>query len=52
LLNETLFSSLAHARAVLADWRVDYNRTRPHSALGNIPPEAFAEKIRLAEAAA
>ena len=33
LLNETLFSSLAHARAVLAEWRLDYNTIRPHSSL-------------------
>ena len=26
------------SRAALAAWRVDYNGTRPHSALGNIPP--------------
>lgn len=52
LLNETLFSSLAQARIVLAAWRADYNASRPHSALGNIPPAAFAEKMRLAEAAA
>ena len=30
LLNETLFPSLAHARAMLADWRDDYNIDRPH----------------------
>ena len=52
LLNETLFSSLAQARAVLAEWRRDYNRERPHSAIGNIPPALFAEKIRLAQEAA
>lgn len=52
LLNETLFSSLTQARAVLAEWRQDYNRTRPHSALGNVPPALFAEKIRLAQEAA
>jgi putative transposase len=28
LLNETLFSSLAHARAVLTEWRLDYNTIR------------------------
>jgi putative transposase len=28
LLNETLFRSLAHSRAVLETWRTDYNRTR------------------------
>ena len=33
VLNETLFRSLAHARAVLAAWRRDYNEERPHSKL-------------------
>jgi Integrase core domain len=40
-LNETLFSSLIEARAVLATWRDDYNRLRPHSALANKTPEEF-----------
>ena len=43
LLNETLFTSLAHARAVLAAWKDDYNKIRPHSALGNLAPAAFAK---------
>jgi len=43
LLNETLFSSLAHARAVLAEWRLDYNTIRPHSSLGNLPPAHYAK---------
>ena len=30
LLNETLFSSLAHARAVLTKWRRDHNRASEH----------------------
>jgi putative transposase len=51
-LNETLFSSLAQARAMLAGWRRDYNRLRPHSALGNAAPAEVAEKIRLAQEAA
>lgn len=34
LLNETLFTSLAQAHAVLASWRTDYNFNRPHSRLG------------------
>ena len=42
-LNETLFSSLAEARAVLAAWRDDYNRVRPHSALANRTPEQFRD---------
>jgi putative transposase len=43
LLNETLFRSLAHARAVLADWKDDYNTVRPHSAIGNLPPAIYAK---------
>lgn len=30
LLNETLFASLAHARAALAEWRLDYNCASEH----------------------
>jgi putative transposase len=37
-LNETLFTSLAHARFVLMAWRHDYNHVRPHSKLGGQPP--------------
>ena len=37
-LNETAFSSLTEARAVLAAWRDDCNRVRPHSALANRTP--------------
>ena len=43
LLNETLFTSLAHAREVLSLWRDDYNTVRPHSGLGNLTPEAYAK---------
>lgn len=43
-LNETLFSSLVHARAVLAEWKDDYNTVRPHSGLGNLPPAVYAKR--------
>ena len=43
LLNETLFTSLVHAREALAAWKLDYNTVRPHSALGNLPPAAYAK---------
>ena len=43
LLNETIFTSLAHVREALAIWKDDYNTIRPHSALGNLPPAVFAE---------
>ena len=46
LLNETLFRSLRHARAVLEDWRRDYNEQRPHSRLGWLTPRAYADAIR------
>ncbi len=37
-LNETLFTSLRHARVELAIWRQDYNHVRPHSAHGGKTP--------------
>ena len=45
VLNKTLFRSLAHARAVLAAWRRDYNKQRPHSKLGWMTPCAYAAAI-------
>ena len=41
MLNETLFPSLAHARATLADWRDDYNVERPHSGIGWQTPNEY-----------
>jgi putative transposase len=43
-LNETAFSSLCEARLLLAEWRDDYNRVRPHSALANLTPEAYCTR--------
>jgi putative transposase len=43
-LNETLFSSLSHARSVLAAWKHDYNHYRPHSAHSGATPVEFAAK--------
>lgn len=45
LLNETLFSSLIHARSELSNWRGDYNEHRPHSGLGWMTPAEFAQTI-------
>jgi putative transposase len=42
-LNETLFRSLGHARAVLSAWRDDYNNVRPHGALRGLTPARAAE---------
>lgn len=46
-LNETLFSSLTHARQKISEWKEDYNWERPHSSLGNITPNEFAMKMAL-----
>ena len=41
-LNETLFTSLAHARFMLDAWQHDYNNVRPHSKLGGKTPAEIA----------
>ena len=46
LLNETLFTSLAHAREKIAAWVRDYNTGRPHSALGYATPAEFAAELK------
>src|ERR1700753_4176548 len=45
LLNESLFLGLDHARETIARWIADYNQRRPHSALGYIPPAAYAANL-------
>ena len=44
-LNETTFTSLAQARAVLEEWRRDYNTVRPHSSIGWLTPDAYAARF-------
>jgi putative transposase len=41
-----VFRNLAHARAVIAQRRTDYNERRPHSALGYLTPREFAARYR------
>jgi len=48
LLNETLFRSLQHVRAVLEAWRADYNDERPHSRLDWMSPSIYAAARRSA----
>ncbi len=45
-LNAHMFLSLAEVRTKLADWQQDYNRRRPHSALGDRAPAEFAADWR------
>ena len=44
-LNETLFTSLAQARAALEEWRRDYNTVRPHSRIAWLTPAAYAARF-------
>jgi len=44
LLNRELFLSLAEARYVLDEWRLEYNHRRPHSSIGWQTPAAYAAK--------
>lgn len=46
-LNQHWFLSLDDARRLIEDWRMDYNGVRPHSALGNLTPEAYCTQQRL-----
>jgi putative transposase len=44
-LNEHWFTSLAHARVVIEDWRREYNDERPKKALGGLTPTAYAQQL-------
>jgi putative transposase len=48
-LNEHWFMSMRHARQVIEDWRQEYNDERPHSALGYLTPNRFAERFLTAD---
>jgi len=43
-LSQQWFVSLADARRIIEQWRIDYNTVRPHSALGTLTPAAFAQQ--------
>ena len=47
-LNASCFLSLADARDRIEEWRVHHNEERPHSALGNLTPKAFADQAQQA----
>ena len=44
-LNTHLFWTMEEAREILQDWRMDYNRARPHGALGHQTPFEYAEQV-------
>ena len=41
-LNSHWFETMADAKAIIEAWRRDYNETRPHMALNDVPPEEYA----------
>ena len=47
-LNEHWFVTMAQARRVIESWRREYNTERPHSSLGDLTPEEYADR-RIAE---
>ena len=45
-LNASWFLSMADAKSRIEEWRRPYNAERPHSALGNLTPRAFADQAQ------
>lgn len=45
-LNVHEFKTIEDARQIIEYWRCDYNELRPHSSLGNLPPNEFKTKVR------
>lgn len=45
-LNAHWFESLKDAIAVVEAWRVEYNESRPHRALGEVPPAEYARRFK------
>ncbi len=43
-LNVMQFESIEDASEKIEAWRVDYNDHRPHSSLGNLTPNEYAQK--------
>jgi putative transposase len=43
-LNEHWFVTMAQARRIIEAWRIEYNTERPHSSLGDLTPQEFAER--------
>jgi len=46
-LNEYWFRDVAEAQEIIEDWRVDYNRNRPHSSLDYLAPAEYAARLPL-----
>jgi len=42
-LDQEWFGSLQEAREIIEAWRLSYNQQRPHSSLGYLPPDVWAQ---------
>jgi putative transposase len=51
-LNAHWFESLQDARMQIEAWRVEYNESRPHRALGEVPPAEYARRFVVCSEAA
>ena len=40
------FDTLLEAQVLVADWRIEYNTYRPHSALDMLTPTEYADQWR------
>jgi len=49
VLNAYLFEDLGQVREITYSWLRDYNDTRPHDALGRIPPSEFRRNLEKLE---
>ncbi len=47
-LNESVFSSLNHARQIVEAWREHYNDERPHSGIGYFTPVEYRQQLEQA----
>jgi transposase InsO family protein len=45
-LNENWFITMAQARRIIENWRIEYNTERPHSSLGDVTRAVFAMESR------
>jgi len=46
-LNLHWFETLEEAKAIIEDWRRDYNESRPHSTLNDLSPAEFVRQAGL-----
>lgn len=44
-LNAHWFTTLHQADSTIQGWIEDYNEVRPHSSLGNLPPQEYADQL-------